>query len=52
MPDPFFVGASGYLVDDGARSSPPQWKWIALMKFCLLRKPLAVYFTHWILDQP
>lgn len=22
---------------------------MALMKFCLLRKPRAAYFTHWIL---
>ena len=28
----FCFGASGYLVDAGDKSSPPQWKWIAAMR--------------------
>ena len=37
-----FEGVADYLVDSGAKSRPPQWKQVAWMKFCLLRKQRAV----------
>ena len=42
-------GASGYLVGQGIKSSPPRWKRIAFLKRFLLRNPQAIFLICWIL---